>query len=53
VKTAWTAGERRGPNRATNVARLPASAKTPASKTTPAKATPKASTGTDDQWESF
>ena len=48
---AWSSKERRGPNRATNVARLPV----PAAKPTPAqtKPTASASTGTDDAWESF
>jgi hypothetical protein len=40
---AWDGGERRGPNRATNVARL----------SVPAKPAAAAATGTDDDWESF
>ncbi len=43
--TGWDGTDRRGPSRATNVSRLPASAAA-----VPAKA---ATTGTDDQWESF
>jgi methyl-accepting chemotaxis protein len=51
--TAWDGAERRGPNRAKNVARLPK--KTPATTTAPAAATitAGAGTGTEGEWESF
>ncbi|HEX6017618.1 MAG TPA: hypothetical protein VFZ28_05935, partial [Burkholderiaceae bacterium] len=40
----WDGTERRGPGRATNVTRLPATTAAPAAS---------AATGTDDEWESF
>jgi len=41
--TAWDGGERRSPQRATNVSRLPAAG----------AAAPTAATGTHNEWESF
>jgi methyl-accepting chemotaxis protein len=49
-KPAWHGSERRGPDRATNVARLPAPPRPAAGRAEPVKA---ASAGGDDEWESF
>jgi len=47
----WAGADRRGPNRATNVARLPKAAATAASAETASSAS--TGTGTDGEWESF
>jgi methyl-accepting chemotaxis protein len=52
ASSAWNGKDRRGPDRATNVARLQTRAK-PAAAPVAGSASVSTTTGTDDQWESF
>jgi len=53
VPTLTSAVERRGPNRAKNVTRLPAKAAARPAASVPAAPLASPATGTDDEWTSF